>query len=126
MLIGKFGEKGVGCLAKGSLSGSSQEDYIIITVIIYFLSFRTRLRKISSESRKRKADEKSENTPLQCSFGEFMESTCPCNPKPSLPKLGEEEQTIFKMRAGIMLFDESVVNTCRNHQLHLGEYFEKK
>ena len=80
--------------------------------------------------KKRKADEKCENTPLQCSFGEFMDSTCYCNLKPeaitSLFKFGEDKQTIFKMRAGIMLFDESVVNICRYHQLHLGEYFENK
>ena len=70
-----------------------------------------------SESRKRKADEKS------YSFGEFMESTCYCNLKPSttsLSELGEDEQTIFKMRAGVMITDESDVNICRYYQLHLG------
>ena len=63
-----------------------------------------------SESRKRIADEKS------YSFGEFMESTCHCNLKPSttsLSELGEDEQTIFKMRAGVMITDESDVNICR-------------
>ena len=102
---------------------------IVIIVTICFLYLRTRLRKMSSRSRKRKADEKSENTPPQCSFGEFMESTWHRNLKPSttsLSEFGEDEQTIFKMRAGIMLTDESVVNICRYYQLHLRDYFEKK
>ena len=43
-----------------------------------------------------------------------------------MSEFGEHEQTIFKMRAGIMLTDKSVANICRYHQLHLGEYFEKK
>ena len=58
-----------------------------------------------------------------------MESTWHRNLKPSttsLSEFGEDEQTIFKMRAGIMLTDESFVNICRYYQLHLRGYFEKK
>ena len=55
---------------------------IVIIVTICFLYFRKGLHKMSSESRKRRVDEKSENTSPQCSFGELMESTCHCKLNP--------------------------------------------
>ena len=67
--------------------------------------------------------------PQQCSFGSFMDSDCHRNLKPEiklLSNLSDTEQTVLKMRAEIPTYDISVTNICRYHELHFGEYFERR
>ena len=67
--------------------------------------------------------------PPQCSFGKFLNSECHRNLKPSITSLSEFEdhdQSILKMRAGMLITDLSILNICRYHELHYGEYFERR
>ena len=70
-----------------------------------------------------------DSTPEQCSFGQYLNEKCHGNLKPNIKLLSEledTEQSILKMRAGILNFDQSIKNICRHHELQFGDRYEKK
>ena len=83
--------------------------------------------KMASPSKRRKTAV--EELP-KCSFSAYRNTKCHSSSlKPDLKSfsnLDNEVQTVFKMRAGIMVSDQSVETICLYHEKILGEWFEER
>lgn len=76
-------------------------------------------------TRKRKADDASEN----CSFGDSLKEECHKNFKPEIKcflSFSEQEQVVFKWRAGLIVSDLSIKTICHYHKYKFRDSFKKQ